>query len=136
MAQVLDQQCSTRLTGEEGDVDGVGAELALAKLFNVYPDCSIQPRRGGADLIVAGVPIDVKTTRYPNGHLVATRYKQSGDCDVYALLVGQLPTYEVKGFCTEAQLFAMQNIKDLGHGPTRAVAQPDLITWDEITGGR
>lgn len=82
---------------------------------------------------MAGVTIDVKTTRYPQGRLLATLYKQPGDVAVYALVVGQMPHYELKGFCTADHLFAMQHIINLGHGPTRAVEQADLLTLADIT---
>ena len=132
-AQVVDQQHSPTLTGLEVDIDGVGAEIALARILNVYPDLTLEPRRGGGDLTVAGVTIDVKTTRYPHGRLVATLYKQPGDVEVYALMVGQMPHYTLKGFCTADHLFAMQHIINLGHGPLRAVEQTDLLTLADLT---
>lgn len=125
---VRDQQCSHRMTGEEVDVEGAGAEIALAKLLNVYPDLSLEPRKGGADLLWGVLRVDAKTTRYPQGQLLATMYKTRGGVDVYALLVGPFPTYELKGFCSEAQLFDVERITDLGRGPTRAVPQADLVT--------
>ena len=49
----------------ETDLDGFGAEVAVAKAFNVYPDFSISPRSGGVDLIfTSGCTVDVKQTKY------------------------------------------------------------------------
>ena len=45
-AQVVDQQHSPTLTGLDVDIDGVGAEIALARILNVYPDLTLEPRRG------------------------------------------------------------------------------------------
>ena len=44
------------------DINGIAAEIAVAKYCNRFPDLSIGPQRGGADLKIAGKTVDVKTT--------------------------------------------------------------------------
>jgi hypothetical protein len=133
--QVGDQRRSVDLSGEEVDIDGMGAEMALAKMLNVYPDFGLSPRHGGMDALWGGVGVDVKTTRYPDGRLIATPLKSAETgVALYALLVGRLPTYEFKGFVTATQLFAVSRLTDLGHGPTYAVKQAELapLTADDL----
>src|SRR5262252_4238780 len=69
----------------ETDLDGIGAELAFCHLFNVYPDLSINPRRGGADATWIGWKVDVKATRYATGSLITLPSKALDPCDLYAL---------------------------------------------------
>jgi len=54
---------------------GVAGEVVAAYLFGVRPDLSESPRSGGADLIVGGCRVDVKTT----------------DCDESRLGLGSTP---------------------------------------------
>lgn len=119
-------------SGAELDINAMGAELALARLLNVYPDLDPTPRAGGHDLRWGGQTLDVKQTVRTNGHLIATTWKDQDQCDLYALLVGTLPTYDFQGFTTAQALFQTHRLKNFGHGATYAVAQPELITWEQI----
>jgi hypothetical protein len=116
--------------GDQGkafiDLNGVGGELAVAKALNVYPDLSLSPRAGGSDLVSKGKRIDVKTTHYPAGRLLAVTDKNPDDCDIFILVTGRMPEYEIKGWCYSAELINPDAIGDLGHGPTYALAQDKL----------
>lgn len=111
----------------ETDLNGIGAELAFAKLLNVYPDMSIGVRRGGSDCRSArGNRIDVKATQYQSGRLLAVKGKRPSDADIYVLMVGRFPTYRWAGWATAQELIREDNITDLGHGPTYALSQSEL----------
>lgn len=114
------------------DTDAFGAELALARLLNVYPDLSLSPRQGGEDLVWGGVTVDVKQTKYSDGHLLATPWKDTKASRLYALVTGTLPTYTFRGFACADDLFAAHRIKDLGKGKGYAMPQADLITAEDI----
>ena len=47
----------------------MAAEIAVARYCNRYPDLTIGPQRGGADLVIAGKTVDVKTTVMNPGYL-------------------------------------------------------------------
>jgi len=86
---------------EVTELDGVGGEIAFAKALNLYPDLKDYP--GKHDMVIAGKTVDVKTTRYPFGHLEVSTDKTPGDVDIYALVVGEMPEYSVIGWmCGDA----------------------------------
>ena len=133
-AGVVDQKRSAS-SGVEIDIDGIGAELAFAKLMNVYPDLGISPRQGSADAELAGVRIDVKTTRHPHGRLFAMPHKTG--IDLWVLVVGVFPTYEIKGVYDTKRLFVAERLRNLGRGDNYVVEQSDLepLTADDISWG-
>jgi|TARA_R110000796_G_scaffold107080_2_gene217820 hypothetical protein len=81
---------------EVTELDGVGGEIAFAKALNLYPDLKDYP--GKHDMVIAGKTVDVKTTRYPGGHLEVSTDKNPGDVDIYALVIGEMPDYQVVGW--------------------------------------
>lgn len=96
---------------EQIDLDGMGAEIAFAKMFNVYPDLDyLEPKQ--ADFYTReGFTVDVKTTRYRGGRLMVKPLHQSERCDVYGLMVGSFPIYEFVGTATKEELFKSENFK-------------------------
>jgi hypothetical protein len=116
-------------SNEVTDLDGFGAELFVAKTLNLYPDLSIKPRTGGIDLITAkGKTVDVKQTSYKNGRLLATikKGKEENGSDIFVLVVGSFPAYEIAGWCYRKKLIKNENIKNLGYGATYALDQDEL----------
>ena len=71
--------------------------------------------------------VDVKTTRYRNGRLLACLKKNSIPADWYALMwLENDNTAHFVGAATAANLLRKANIKDLGRGPGYALDQEDL----------
>ena len=118
------------------DLNGVGGELAVAKALNVWPDLSISPRKGGADLVSNGCRIDVKTTHYPDGKLLAVTSKDPGDVDVFILVTGRIPEYTIVGWCWAHELINPDRIGDLGHGPTYYLEQSKLRGFGDVLKSR
>jgi len=109
------------------DVDGMLAELAFAKAFNLYPDMTVGPRSGGADFTLSnGKTIDVKATRYKTGKLLATKKKTQQPCDYYVLAVVSDISVTLCGMVTKEKLFNDSNLINLGHGEGYAVSQENL----------
>lgn len=109
------------------DLEGFAAEMAFGKMYNLYPDFSAAPRKGGWDFTSrAGARIDVKVTHHDDGKLLATLKKRIDDADVYVLLIGKFPTYEAIGYATAEELLRDENIGDLGHGPGYILTQKKL----------
>lgn len=112
----------------ETDLEGIGGEIAACKHFGVYPDTETDlitlPKY---DLVTKkGTKIDVKTTKYKNGKLLATLKKSKGECDVYLLVVGTFPEYNLVGWAKDSELLDEKNIVDLGHGKGYALEQHQL----------
>ena len=93
------------------DIIGAEAELAFAKLGNLYPtDFMILDLKSKAkgtddgDLNVDGIRVDVKTTTHKNGMLISNS-KHKSSIDVFALIIKKGEnTFQLKGFMTAAEL--------------------------------
>jgi len=108
------------------NLEGTGGEFAFCKLKNIYPDMSID-HPIPYDCYINGVGfIDVKTTKKPNGMLLVGTWKYRAVPNYYALMVGEFPNYEFKGYFPGAEVFMPQNIVNLGHGDTYGISQDRL----------
>lgn len=119
----------------EIDRDGILAEMAFGKQFNLYPDLSVYPRKGGADLIAHnGMKVDVKATRYKHGRLLIHIDKPVEEVDIYVLGIVDGDTVDLVGYIKSADAIQPQNIKDLGHGSGYAIEQNNLKKFKETNG--
>jgi hypothetical protein len=118
-------------TAEQTDLEGFAAELAFCKMFNVYPDLSIKPRRSQHDsgdaLTHGGNIVDVKSSVYRTAHLLAVPWKNS-TVNVYVLMVGTFPEYRFAGFASTQSLFAQKNFSNKFNG--YALSQEELQTGE------
>lgn len=109
------------------DLEGVAGEIAFCKAMNVYPNLVI----GEVDEYDADIPegtVDVKTTKYRSGKLLAVQSKKMRQADLYALITGTIPHYRFVGMATGSELFREENITDLGRGNGYALCQ-DKLTY-------
>lgn len=110
----------------ETDLEGMAAEIAFCKLLNIYPDLHIGLDRD-YDCVFRGKKIDVKTTKYKTGKLLATLKKKNADVDIYVLVIGSFPgPYKIVGWVTKDEMFSDKNIRNLGKGDGYCVEQKDL----------
>lgn len=114
--------------GFTADQDAIIGELAFAKLHNVWPDLSLRPRSGSADLVVKGKRIDIKSTRRKDGRLLSTT-KGNSDVDVYVLAILEDHQVTFPGWAYADDLHSPERLTDLGHGPTYAINQSELRPW-------
>lgn len=118
----------------ETDLEGFAAEVAFCKLFNVYPDFSVETRTSkedDGDCIVNSKTVDVKTTKYKSGKLLAVSWKES-NVDLFALMIGEFPTYTFKGFMTSKELLKKHRLGSMGYRETYIAKQHELVELDEI----
>lgn len=95
------------------DLEGMGGELAFCKLFNVYPDLSILLDLKAEDCILPdGRKVDVKTTKYDSGRLVAVTWK-TPKVDAFALMTGTFPEYKYRGMMSSKELLQEKRIGSL-----------------------
>jgi hypothetical protein len=109
---------------------GVGAEIAFCKLFNLYPDLETGVHGKFDVLSRSGAYIDVKTTEYPTGHLAVHRFKVNKKADLYVLLVGVFPTYRCAGAMSAAELIREERLWSLkadGTDPSYNARQDELF---------
>ena len=113
----------------ETDLLGLGGELATAKWLNVYPDLTIYARQGGVDLLShSGMRIDVKTTKYSTGMLLAKINTPYKDIDSFVLVTAEYPSFIVRGWATKDELIDPKNIINLGHGEGYGLKQNQIRT--------
>ena len=112
------------------NLNGFGAELSFCRLCNVpfdsstienanhfnMPDCIVEPY---------GI-IDVKTTKYKTGVLLAGKHKKESKANAYALMVGSFPEYVFMGWAYKEELFKEENLRDLGKGTSYCLSQDRL----------
>jgi len=112
------------------DINGFGGELAFCKAMNLYPDFKIVP--GGVGLVDAvlrdGRRVDVKTSKHPLANLIAR--KIPADVDIFVLVRGEIPDYEIVGYTTPEEL--ERSRKDLGYGLTYFMLANDLSPIEDL----
>mgnify|MGYP001211156514 CR=1 FL=1 len=106
------------------EVEGVGGELAFGKVFNLYPDLATSP--GDYDFKMVNTTIDVKTTHYFDGHLLVPTTKKISECDVYVLVVGEMPSYTIVGWLQSQHIINDEHRGDLGTGTVYLAEQTEL----------
>jgi hypothetical protein len=126
---------------EATDLQGIAGEIAFCKAMNVYPDLTIAKDLPDVDAIVDGVKIDVKTTNYVRGRLLATMTKTESVVDVYCLVLGVFPVYYIAGYMAADNLFKQERLIDLGwgkgYGAKQDVLSPTIkeaLAWNKDLG--
>jgi hypothetical protein len=115
--------------------DGVLSEMAFGKRFNLYPDFSVHPRKGGADLIThQGLRVDIKATRYKSGRLLIHIDKTVEDVDIYVLAIIDGDDVDFVGYIKSADAIKQEYVKDLGHGVGYVIEQTSLTKFKENNG--
>ena len=113
------------------DEDGIGGEIAASRLLNVYPSLVLKPDAGW-DVMYRGKRIDIKTTRYKSGRLLAKLNARDDEVDVYLLVTGTFHEYDVVGYVLKDSLLSTKNIIDLGHGRGYGLSQDKLTPIEKL----
>jgi hypothetical protein len=107
-------------------LNAAGAELAFGKLFNLYVDFSRRYRWYDV-MLPDGRTVDIKTTTQDQGHLICDAgVVQKRIPDLFALVVGEFPTFEFRGVIAGDIFIQEVNKRDFGHGACYAVEQNKL----------
>tara|TARA_R110002096_G_scaffold49743_4_gene131134 strand:- start:210 stop:806 length:597 start_codon:yes stop_codon:yes gene_type:complete len=123
------------------DVLGAEAELAFAKMCNIYPAdfMVLQPKSKAkgtddGDLTVDGINIDVKTTTHEKGMLLSTSKHTSG-IDLFALIIKKgEDTFQLKGFMLADELATQGRFGRAGgklRRPAYVAYQDELYSYGE-----
>jgi len=120
------------------DLEGVSSEFAFCKLFNVFPDFSIDTRSSrknednGDAVLPDGTTVDIKATKYKNGKLLAVPWKKPS-VKLFALMIGEFPSYTFKGFMRQEELLQTSRLGSLGYGETYIAEQQELKELEDLT---
>lgn len=112
----------------ETDQNGVIGEYAFCKHFNLHFDFDVSTRSGSYDCKLNNKRIDIKTTKYQRGHIVAT-LKDNPDVDIYVMAILDGTTVTFPGWIEKENFINPANIKDLGHGKSYVLDQSQLKGW-------
>ena len=116
------------------DLNGFGGEFAFCKIFNVFPDFSMELRNASTDkgdaLLPSGYAVDVKTTVYAAGKLIASPSLKDNH-DLYALMTGTFPEYTFRGFISTETLHSDLYKRPMGDRTTYWAFQSELCQWWE-----
>jgi len=112
------------------NINGFGAELAFCKLCNTDFDSSTNESENHFNkfdtVLRNGLSVDVKTTKYRTGKLLVRLGKEKKKVDVYALMIGEFPNYEFKGFAYYQDIVNNDNIIKIRDVKTYALTQDFL----------
>lgn len=105
------------------EYDGVLSEIGVAKKFNVYPDFTVGVRKGGYDLLIRNMRVDVKSSRYPFERFTpcVSITKKVDACDLYMFTLIDKNQVTIVGYIYSSDLIKPENIGDLGHGKSYTV---------------
>lgn len=117
-------------TNEEIDLNGAAAEIAAAKLLNVYPDKQVEILSQYDLKSKNGFTIDVKTTHHDFGSLLVTPKKKDMPCDFYMLMVGSESVFECRGFSHKDSVFHPDSLGEMYGRKVYKLAQDQLIKYD------
>jgi len=110
----IEDRAITNKTSFYNRLNSYGAEIAVCKYLNRYPDMSVHLSSKHYDIILDnGTTIDVKWTYHTNGGLLVERSKKNNPCDIYVLTIGKIPNYSLVGWAYEDEIFKEENIKKL-----------------------
>lgn len=130
---VVDALITSQISPFQADLDGLGAEMGFCKIFNLYPDFSLEPRKGGHDCVLHnGTRVDVKQNRHTvDPYLIVKKTKTIEDADVYALMVGTFPSYRYAGFILAQDIIKEENLMDWGYeGKEGYSVSESRLTYD------
>lgn len=92
---------ATERNSEEMHIDAAGAEIAVCRLLNVYPDLDVQTGNGERAVHdarwITGT-LDIKYTYHGNGGIAAPSWKKNKACNFYILVTGKMPDFTVVGW--------------------------------------
>lgn len=113
------------------ELNGLAGELAYCQYFNCFPDLTGEVKSGKAgtdlgDVRHKGKWIDVKTTKRPFGRLFVPCKKAQCPADAYALMIGEMPTFEFMGYATKEDVFRDVNLTMSRGKPVYAMEQWEL----------
>jgi ABC-type dipeptide/oligopeptide/nickel transport system ATPase component len=117
----IDRGETLSLVGESG----CGKSTVGKAVLRLFPLTSGQ-------VTVNGKRIDVKSTRYKDGRLLAT-LKDNPDVDLYVLAIVDGGTVTFPGYATKSQLCREENVQDLGRGSGYVMTQDRLTAFKHGT---
>lgn len=103
-----------------------GAEIVVAKALGLYPDLTWKDWLVADLTLHNGLTLDVKYVDAPHKGLAVPVHKARRRCDIYVLVQGRLPDYEIVGHTLKEVVFLERQIKK-GSPDFYLVPRTDLV---------
>lgn len=110
MSGINDRQMG-RDDGFKIGVDGLVAEFAVCKHFNVMPDLSFEPRGGGYDCVIKNRRVDVKSTKVDRWDVFIPARKKTNNVDRYIWCWVDYRTAYILGWFAPEDIFNDDNLQ-------------------------
>lgn len=92
-------------------LDGLVAEMAVCKHFNVWPDLSYDPRAGGHDCVIKGRKVDIKSTKFGREVVYLPERKKHNDIDRYVWCYVDFRKVEILGWFKPEDIFQDKHLE-------------------------
>jgi hypothetical protein len=114
--KLVDRKQDQTKDSTEIHIEGIAGEWAFCKIMNVYPDLEFE-KRSKYDCYALGFTWDVKTSESADWlDIRFSKASQGKRCDMYVLVVGKRPNYEIVGWIEADAIFQVENVADVGNG--------------------
>lgn len=117
--------------GYELNQQGLFAEYAFCKLYNLHLDLNYNIRSGSYDCLYKSTRIDIKSSDKEWHNLIAY-IKVNPDVDVYVLAIVIENVVSFKGWLYKQEFILNANIKDINGVPTYFYNQEELRSMDSF----
>lgn len=115
------------------ELDSIGAEIAFCRMMNVYPDIDPTHYLPHDAVLADGRTVDIKQTKLPNGRLMVKAKDRKRYPDLYALMVGEFPTYRLAGFVEAREIVSDRRLMRGLQYPAYAMEQTNLyMTLEDV----
>jgi len=112
----------------EIDEDGVLAEFAFCKHWNIFFNPVPHPRKWSYDCMLKGRRIDIKSTRYKDCHLFGPK-RRNEEIDIYVLAIIDGSSVHFPGYAFADDLYNDARIKTVGGRTSHAIHVSELTKW-------
>jgi hypothetical protein len=112
------------------NLNGFSAELAFCRLCGIeFDSATVEEENHFTKVdctLTDGRTVDVKTTIYLSGKLLAGKWKSKTSVDIFVLMIGKFPTFTFRGWANYNQLMNDSTLKNLGKGEGHCLSQEEL----------
>lgn len=129
---VRESSMDSNKTEMEVSDEGYLGEFAFCKLFNLWPDLTVdnKSKKRGTDtgdlILPNGKTVDVKSTPYLSGKLIERPWARIHS-DYYALMTGKDDTFIFRGFIESSKVICPQSRLENFYGKPAYVVEQGLL---------
>ena len=113
----------------KNEEEGLIAEYAFCKHFNIFFDGAFGGKDVGHDCILNGKRIDIKAIAEPHKNLITHKHTDKSNVDIYILIYVSGVETAIVGWVHKDDFVRDENLKSIGYGETYFMEQAKLKVW-------